>query len=94
MTVFFLLLDFLRSEIQRESVRRVTLYYEIFTYIINVKFFSVLSFAIRFFSLSFIMSIMNNYINAIPNVPCSMVLHDTDALEVANAINHMNKLGG
>ena len=37
---------------------------------------------------------MNNYINAISNVDCSMVFYDTDALEVTNVINRMKKSGG
>ena len=37
---------------------------------------------------------MNNYINAIPSVPCSMVFFNTDALEVANVIDRMKKSGG
>ena len=37
---------------------------------------------------------MNKYINAVPDVTCSMVFCDTDALEVANVINRMKKSGG
>ena len=31
---------------------------------------------------------------AIPNVHCSKVFYNTDALEVANVVNRMNKSGG